>query len=379
MSKLLRIAIVLPPGGEAQRALQTSWAIYGNVVVSGERLEADLPEPVARYLLRYRGATLVSDEAASHAFGGDIFEDPRPGGFHSYGSLSADIQGLVQAARGIVLTECLGRTHEGRDIVALRIPPLEPTRKRILLIGGHHARERIAVEIPWLIGAHVVSAQMTGAPIAALRGVELMIIPMLNPDGHAWLAQDEYRWSWRKNRSLQVGGIGVDLNRNYPWRFGCGDGDDVAISPYYRGRSALSELETQAMKRLFDRLTIDALISYHSFGQHILYPWASEHYAGGDARIDALIAVATEMACASRAVGADYDAIPASRVTGDIVGGEIGDWAIRAYGINALAVELPPKENEEPGFLLKAEDIQPIFDGHLPAILKFFDWVSSAN
>ena len=60
----------------------------------------------------------------------------------------------------------------------------------------------------------------------------------------------------------------------------------------YCGPAALSENETQAIKSLFDkaRPQFDALVTYHSYGQKILYPWASETYTGGNQLIDSLIA-----------------------------------------------------------------------------------------
>ena len=375
MTQTTRISIELPSEPSLRKKLEVGLSYYGNAKFYADRIEADVPDSTARYMTRYLGAFAVPFRTADGAEGEEVWDPPARGGYHSYETLNQRISDLASSSKGWVVRECLGMTHEKREIMAFSILPDTSVAKRVVLIGGHHARERVSFEIPYMIGEHFVSERLQGRSIPALQATELMIVPMLNPDGHAWLAPEDYRWNWRKNRSPQGSELGVDLNRNYPWSWGHGDGNSEPASQYYRGPRPLSELETQAVKGLFDRLRFDALISYHSYGQLILYPWASEHYMGGDPCIDALIKVAEEMAQASTAAGTRYEAAPASRFYTDVVGGELGDWAMRTYGIDALTVELPP--DGEPGFLLRATDLRSAFAAHLPALLKFLEWVSS--
>jgi hypothetical protein len=144
--------------------------------------------------------------------------------------------------------------------------------------------------------------------------------------------------------------------------------------PYYRGPGPLSETETQALARLFGREKYDALISYHSFAQAILYPWAHIDYCGDDPRIAALADVATRMAALPTMSGTPYAALPASKLYGQPIGGELSDFALAEFGIAALSVELGPNTNP-PGFRLPAADIHAVFNDHLPAALLFLNWV----
>lgn len=372
----IRIVINLPSHSASRARLEKSLANYSGYARNETQVEVEVPAATARHLIKFHGARAVPRKLEIGDDDDDgVWDPPSHAGFQSYDSLRRELIRLASTSKGDVLYESLGVTCEGREIPAVRILPEGEVSKRILLVGGHHARERISVEIPYRLGWYVFQARLQGQPLACLSTTELVIVPLLNPDGYAYLSPADYNWNWRKNRSPQGSAVGVDLNRNYPWAWGTGQGSSDPESIFYRGRNCLSEKETQAIADLFCRIKIDALISYHSYGQAILYPWASEDYLGGDARIDRLICVAEQMAMASMAVGAAYKTLPASRLYSQPVGGELGDWAIRKHGIDALAVELPPVG--EPGFKLRASEIQAAFDGHLPAAVRFFEWVES--
>ncbi len=69
-------------------------------------------------------------------------------------------------------------------------------------------------------------------------------------------------------------GDGVDPNRNYPEHWGYdneGSSPDLADETY-RGPSAGSEPETQALKGLIDRIKPKFQSNLHSFGEWLLYP-----------------------------------------------------------------------------------------------------------
>ena len=86
---------------------------------------------------------------------------------------------------------------------------------------------------------------------------ELWFLPVANPDGYDWTFQDGQRL-WRKNlRDNNANGVvdagdGVDLNRNWPTKWGYdneGSSPDPA-SDTYRGPSPASEPETKALDSL---------------------------------------------------------------------------------------------------------------------------------
>ena len=112
---------------------------------------------------------------------------------------------------------------------------------------------------------------------AIVDTTELWFIPVANPDGYDFTFEGERLW--RKNLRDNNGdgqitaGDGVDLNRNFPTRWGY---DNEGSSPNpgsetYRGPSPASEPETQALDRLFRRITPEFLVNYHSAAELLLY------------------------------------------------------------------------------------------------------------
>jgi hypothetical protein len=108
---------------------------------------------------------------------------------------------------------------------------------------------------------------------------------------------------WRKNKrdnnnngAFDLSYDGVDINRNYGYKWGY---DNIGSSPYpgdqdYRGKYAFSEPESQAIRDLALQHNFVFSISYHSYGELIIYPWG---YANKDTYDDRLFTdIAAKMA-----------------------------------------------------------------------------------
>lgn len=83
---------------------------------------------------------------------------------------------------------------------------------------------------------------------------------------------------WRKNRLPnpdQPECAGVDLNRNFGYEWGGKGTSDKPCSEVFKGKSAFSEPESTAVKNFLENTKEDfnAFLTYHSYGQYILYPW----------------------------------------------------------------------------------------------------------
>ena len=82
---------------------------------------------------------------------------------------------------------------------------------------------------------------------------------------------------WRKNRSKIEGSQcrGVDLNRNFDIKWNVNGGSNNPCSDIYSGPRANSEPEARVIKNqiLANRNRIKAYITFHSYGQYLLYPW----------------------------------------------------------------------------------------------------------
>ena len=136
----------------------------------------------------------------------------------------------------------IGRSAEGRPIRAFRLGEPSSSRKA-LVVGSMHGDEPAGLRV-------------TGA-LRRLRvtNVDLWVVPTINPDG--------LRARRRQNAR------GVDLNRNFPYRWRRAG---RRWSSYYSGPRPLSEPETRAVRRLTRELRPSVSIWYHQPWGHVVLP-----------------------------------------------------------------------------------------------------------
>lgn len=169
-------------------------------------------------------------------------------------------------------------TQEGRYLYALQVsvnPERVEDEPKVMLIGEHHARE-ITTHHAVIDAAKDLMEQAANGNQTYrdwLKNSAVWFVPVANPDGMAYVFASNNMW--RKNRSRNAdGSSGVDLNRNYGFKWGtCGSNSGSGSSDIYRGPFAFSEPESQLMDKLNDRLHCQFIISYHSYGNEVLYPY----------------------------------------------------------------------------------------------------------
>lgn len=142
--------------------------------------------------------------------------------------------------------------------------------------GGMHAREWISPATVTYIINEIVEGH-EDLP-QHMRDTDFYILPVANPDGYEYTFTSDRLW--RKNmRQHGRQCPGVDLNRNFGYQWG---GKGTSASPCaqtYRGATAFSEPETAAIRSYVTKLGgkyLRGFISFHSYGQYILFPWGYE-------------------------------------------------------------------------------------------------------
>jgi hypothetical protein len=220
-----------------------------------------------------------------------------PDGFAQY------MDELEAANEDILDLEVIGTTYgtdpEGgpdtpRDIVALRLTADEDNSKdgskpAVLYSSLIHAREWIAGEVNRRLLEWFIKGWREEKPdvVNILNSTELWFVLVQNPDGYQYTFDGDRLWrkTLRDNDpdgpgplvpdNLITGVDGVDGNRNYPehWNFDDEGSGTITSDETYRGPAAASEPETQAMIGLMQTIHPKYHISYHSFGNLLLYPF----------------------------------------------------------------------------------------------------------
>ncbi len=175
--------------------------------------------------------------------------------------------------------ESIGAGWENNTIWAMKVSDnasVDEPEPEVLFTGVHHAREPICVTLclDWI--QHLCSNYGTDPVLTFfVNEREIWLVPIVNPDGYLYneATYPNGGGMWRKNRRVSPGP--VDLNRNYSYMWGY---DNVGSSPYpgdetYRGPSAGSEPEIQAMMAFCIGREFTCVQNYHSYGNLLLYPW----------------------------------------------------------------------------------------------------------
>lgn len=237
-----------------------------------------------------------------------------------------DIYQSVQAFYERVTTEktIIGKSLFGRDIYAVKIGDGSPVGIAQYAI---HGREFITAKLAFTHYAYGVTSG------------SFWLIPLVNPDG-ALLSQvglDSAPDEKDKRRLLKLNfektdfslwkanGRGVDLNVNFPARWGEGlKNVKTAGAENYIGEKPFSESETLALKNFTEKIRPDYTVSYHTKGEEIYwYFYQSTHTCSRDKRLAGALGASTGYALAEAKGSA----------------GGYKDWCVESLKIPAFTVE----------------------------------------
>ncbi len=212
----------------------------------------------------------------------------KPKVFRKYsgeGGIKADFERTASKNPDITKLVTIGQTVQGQDIVALKLSEDASTetdgaKPAVLYIGAQHAREWITPEMIRRLKDEIIKRYKKGnaGTERLLEENELWFVPVANPDGYDFTFKKGQRL-WRKNLHDNdndgeiTGNDGVDLNRNFDYRWGY---DNEGSSPQptsdtYRGTSGNSEPETQALDALAADVGFEFFVNYHSAAELLLY------------------------------------------------------------------------------------------------------------
>ena len=184
----------------------------------------------------------------------------------------------------------LGRSVLGRPIPALRLGDPHGSLKAAA-VACIHGDEPAGIRVVEALNRSVLPA-----------GLDLWLLTDANPDGHA--------------ANTRVNAHGVDLNRNFPWKW---KHHGKRGNPMFSGPAPLSEPESNAIYALFEGLSPKLVVWYHQ-------PFGVVDESGGDVGLESLYA---------QLVGMTLTELPRYP-------GSAASWANQAVpGATSFVVELP--------------------------------------
>ena len=144
---------------------------------------------------------------------------------------SPAVSEAASARSAVTEVRTIGKSVQGRSIVAWRLGDPRSSRK-VVVLGGMHGNE--------LGPSRIITNLRDGRPI---RGADIWVVPVYNPDGAV--------------RRTRQNAHGVDLNRNYPrnWR--------RLTGTYNSGPRPASEPETKAVMAFLQAVRPAYIVSFH--------------------------------------------------------------------------------------------------------------------
>ncbi|MFD8251369.1 M14 family metallopeptidase [Streptomyces werraensis] len=326
----------------------------------------------------------TAPDRSTAADGPRLFDFPSADSrYHNYAEMNAEIDQRIAAYPSIMSKRVIGKSYQGRDIVAVKVSDnvgADEAEPEVLFTHHQHAREHLTVEMALYLLRELGAGYGSDARITKMvQEREIWIVPDLNPDGGEYdIATGSYR-SWRKNRQPNSGStaVGTDLNRNWDYRWGCcGGSSGTKSSDTYRGSAPESAPEVKVVADFVRSRVVGGVqqikagIDFHTYSELVLWPFGytySDTTTGMTADDHAAFkAVGQKMAASN-----GYTAQQSSDLY--ITDGSIDDYLWGAHKIFGYTFEMYPRSASGGGFYPPDEVIERETSRNRDAVLQFLE------
>lgn len=204
------------------------------------------------------------------------------GGFYTFAEITDKLDEMYNDFPELITEKySIGTSEEGRTIWAVKIsdnPNQSENEPQVFCDALIHAREPASMSSLMYYMYYLLENYGTDPEVTYLvNNREMFFVLCFNPDGYEYNRQTNPNGGgmWRKNRSINSGYYGVDLNRNfgYMWGYDNSGSSPDPSSETYRGPSAFSEPETQVIRNFVIDKNIKTYINFHTYSDVIIYPW----------------------------------------------------------------------------------------------------------
>jgi len=201
--------------------------------------------------------------------------------YQKYDEIVGELKRLAAIYSDIVELKSIGKSYEKNEIYSVHISTNRSANRKIIYLNcGSHAREFLSVSsCKYAIRRLLFDANYDSKIMNLLSNFDVVMTPLLNPDGYIFAHNRKLRYNrlWRKSRSptTEASCYGVDLNRNFDYRWGGFGSSADPCEEIYSGSHPFSESESLALARYLYKLRrrIIAYMDVHVFGQLWMSPW----------------------------------------------------------------------------------------------------------
>jgi hypothetical protein len=270
--------------------------------------------------------------------------------FHTYAENEQIIDNVVAAHPNIAAKFSIGKSYEGRQIWGIKLTKDvnggNAGKPAVFINGLMHARERASNELALYMlqvlgNNYGLSGTLGNKVTQILNSTIVYVVPMMNPDG-AEFDMSGGRWhKWRKNRQPVSGAVGIDLNRQFGYTWGCcaGGASTKPSSDNYQGPSAFYAPEAKAYRDFVtSKGNITEILSLHSAAKQVLWPYS---YTKKDVPSDMTADDHAAFVALGKGMAKKNGYKPKQGSDLYIVSGDQDDWAYGTKGIFAITIELP--------------------------------------
>lgn len=187
----------------------------------------------------------------------------------------------VAANSDLATSYVAGSTEEGREMTVIVLNPVKTSTRSLWIDCGIHAREWVSPATCVYIIDTMIKEYRAKDPetVAIFNKYQIHILPVANPDGYEY--SHTTKRLWRKNRrtNFHASCAGVDLNRNWGYKWMTGGASNYPCSDVYAGDKANSELETQAIQNALRKRegNWDVYFNVHAYSSVWLLPYGYQH------------------------------------------------------------------------------------------------------
>uniref|UniRef100_A0A914MH58 ShKT domain-containing protein n=1 Tax=Meloidogyne incognita TaxID=6306 RepID=A0A914MH58_MELIC len=322
------------------------------------------------------------------------------GDYPGYNEIVVFMQRVHDSLTERTILRSIGSTVEGRSIQGIQFGlPSDRSRPVVWIDAGIHAREWTSIHTALYFIYYIANQIKQGTDtrlLKCLEKVDILIFPCLNPDGYEFTRSDPRNPAirmWRKNRSkercvtdshnTERCCMGVDLNRNFAFKFAEGGTSFFPCSEIYHGPNAFSEPESRAVRDAIMegdlKGRIPGLISMHAYSQLWIYPYSHRRHSY-PSDVEDLKAVARRAVTAiGDKFGTNYQYGTGPETIYAYTGGS-SDWAKETAKIKyTYTVELRPSFWSWNGFVLDRSQLIPTARETFDGVLVVLETISSSG